>query len=535
MTQEDAIVIGLDAGTSVIKAVAYSLAGDQLATGTVRNETVAGPGGAAEQDMDAVWGRCAESLRRLAMGLPGLAGRVSAVGVTGQGDGTWPIDAHCRPAGHAMLWLDGRAAEIVAEMRGRGDDHAIFRRTGTVINSSLQSMQLAWAARTGQAWLERSARLLHCKDWLYFNLTGIVATDATEAVNSFGSLAAGRYDDDVIGLLGVKSWRGLLPEILSGLPEPQPLTPQAASATGLPQGTPVVLAPPDYVATAVGMGLLDPSRRQGCSILGSAGVHMMVDADPRPILAGEPCGYCVLMPKHGVHLRMISHLTASLTVDWLADNLAAFVRSAGGADIDRMRVIELLDAGALEAPPCGAFFHPFLSEAGERAPFVEPLARAQFLGLSSSTGFDVLMRSVLEGLGFAARDCYERMVAPPAEVVLSGGVSKSGVMRTILASTLGVPVRLLRQPEAGAMGASLVAATAQGHFSDLDQGAERWLARGGAELTRPEPGLMALYQGGYDVYRSSYEATRPFWAAHEALRARREKGPAGIHAPESTK
>ena len=109
------LLLGVDAGTSVIKSVAFSLAGEQIAVAARPNVYETLGGGQVEQDMARTWADCAATLRELGERVPNLARRAAALGVTAQGDGSWLIDAAGEPVGGGLLWLDSRAASLVSD------------------------------------------------------------------------------------------------------------------------------------------------------------------------------------------------------------------------------------------------------------------------------------------------------------------------------------------------------------------------------------------------------------------------------------
>ncbi len=127
------LIIGIDAGTSVIKAVAFDLAGRQIACASIRNRYELGgaASGAATQSMPQTWADCAAALRDLGTMVDGLAARTAAVGITGQGDGTWLVGAQNEPVTDAWLWLDARAAPTVSRLSAKASDRARFKATGT--------------------------------------------------------------------------------------------------------------------------------------------------------------------------------------------------------------------------------------------------------------------------------------------------------------------------------------------------------------------------------------------------------------------
>ena len=161
-------------------------------------------------------------------------------------------------------------------------------------------------------------------------------------------------------------------------------------------------------------------------------------------------------------------------------------------------------------------FHPYISAAGERGPFVDAAARAQFHGLSARHTFNDLMRAVYEGLGFAARDCYAAMGAIPTEVRVTGGAARSKALRTILGAVLGTRIRTSTREEAGAAGAAMVAAVALGVFPDMERCIEEWMTPTLAEAIEPDPMLVQRYDRLFPAYVMSRQASVPVWHALQA-------------------
>ena len=197
------VLIGIDAGTSVIKAVAFDLSGRQFATHAMANRYAMMEGGGCEQDVARTWTDTTVVLRGLADKVPDLAARTAALAVTGQGDGTWLLDRAGAPVAPAWLWLDARSADIVDDFRNGPDDARRFAITGTGLAACQQAPQLLWMKRHAPHMLERAATAMHCKDWLYFNLTGELVTDPSEGTFTYGNFRSRSYDDEVSALLGL--------------------------------------------------------------------------------------------------------------------------------------------------------------------------------------------------------------------------------------------------------------------------------------------------------------------------------------------
>ncbi|HTJ94687.1 MAG TPA: FGGY-family carbohydrate kinase, partial [Pararobbsia sp.] len=364
------LLIGIDAGTSVIKAVAFDLTGRQIAVASVANRYTTTADGAAFQSLDQTWADCAQTLRDLGAKVDGLAARTRAVAVTGQGDGTWLVGAGNRPAGDAWLWLDARAATTVQALQEQPLSRRRFEITGTGLAACNQGAQIAHMAKAMPDMLGRAEVALHCKDWLYLNLTGVRATDPSEASFTFGDFRTRRYDDAVIEALGLTAHRALLPEIVDGTQIMHALTAEAAASTGLLAGTPVCLGFVDIVLTALGAGIhTADSAGASCSIIGSTGMHMRAVQNPDVRLNAAGTGYVIPLPLPGMSAQVQSNMAATLNIDWalnlVGDLLAQFGTQLSHAD--RMQCVD----GWLRTGRAGAMlYHPYISDAGERGPFV---------------------------------------------------------------------------------------------------------------------------------------------------------------------
>ena len=387
------VLIGVDSGTSLIKSVAFTTAGEQIAVTALPNEYATLAGGGVEQDLQRTWTDCAGTLRQLAEKVPNLAARVIAVGITAQGDGTWLIDKAGEPVAPGWLWLDSRAAAIAEAVIRDPAYPAHYETTGTGVNACQQNVQLAWLKRHRPDVIARAATAMHCKDWLYFKLTGDRVTDPSEANFTFGDFRTRQYKPGILRILGAADCERLLPRIVDGTREAAKLRADAARATGLPEGTPVALGFLDVLCTGLGGGLFDHGGTVGCTIIGSTGMHMRLAMNPAAVrLNAERSGYTMAFPVPEVCAQMQSNMAGTLNIDWLLDIAREVLRSAG---ISRSRkdLLSDMDEQVTAAPAGAALYHPYISRAGERGPFLEPSARAQFTGLQSEVGYAALMRA----------------------------------------------------------------------------------------------------------------------------------------------
>jgi erythritol kinase len=518
-TRSRDVIIGIDAGTSLIKTVAFTRDGRQLGDFCLPNTYSTLPGGRVEQDMSRTWNDTVAALCRLATKVPDLAARAAAIAVTGQGDGTWLVDGDGRPVGPALLWLDSRAAALVEAIRGSERNAPLYRRTGSGLNACQQGPQLAWLHTHAPEILSRATTAFHCKDWLYFLLTGKRATDPSEATFSCGDFRKRCFDTETARLIGIADLVKLFPEVVDGASVTHPLNAAAAAETGLPEGVPVCLGYVDVICTALGAGLYDPDPEVGCTIVGSTGMHMRLVRNADAVtLNTEATGYTMAFPVPGHYAQMQSNMAATLNIDWLLD-LALDLLAVEGVTRSRGDLIGRLDEEVLQAKPGEVLFHPFISDAGERGPFVAHDACAQFFGLRSRHRYRDLMRAVMEGLAFAARDCYAAMGALPRDVRITGGAARSRALGAILGAVLDCDIQVCSRGEAGAAGAAMIAAVAIGFYPDMTACADDWVRPHLNAPQKPDAALARRYAQMFPAYLDARLASRPIWKRLAALRA----------------
>jgi erythritol kinase len=313
--------------------------------------------------------------------------------------------------------------------------------------------------------------------------------------------------------LGIARHAHLLPDIIDGARTHHGLAEAAAAATGLPSGLPVVLGYVDVVCSAIGGGLYDASGTIGCSILGSTGMHMRMANSANAVALNAACsGYTMALPGPGLYAQIQSNMAATVNIDWLVE-LARQACAIAGIESHRHALLAGVEAHVAAAAPGSSLYHPYILQAGERGPFMNADARAQFTGLSTNTTFAGLFRSIYEGLGFAARDCYGVMGNIPNEIRITGGAARSSTLLQIFADILGAPVRRVMREETGAAGAAMIAAMSLGRYSSLASCAEAWVTPTLGAFTEPDQKLREVYGHLFPIYRSVREAMPPVWAA----------------------
>lgn len=216
----------------------------------------------SETSMQATWAMAAEAIHALLAtgsdGKPLEPSRIAAVGLTGNMVGAWLIDVQGEPVRDAILWNDGRTQELIATELARcehpGFMQAIFRTSGSVMQQGCTLPVLRWLADHEPETLACAATVLCCKDWIAYKLTGTRQVDATEASVMPGSAEGRGYSEEMIDLFGLRPWRHLFPPVRLSQTVAGELHAEAAAATGLRIGTPVVVGAGDVPASAIGLG-----------------------------------------------------------------------------------------------------------------------------------------------------------------------------------------------------------------------------------------------------------------------------------------
>jgi erythritol kinase (D-erythritol 1-phosphate-forming) len=486
------ITIGIDAGTSLVKSVAYSEDGTEL-TVVQRPTKVDHPRpGWAEQDMDEVWDAVAATVREL---IATIRQDVFAVALTAQGDGCWLVDSAGLPTGPAVLWNDARATTITRRWTESGVLDELFAVNGSVGFAGLPHAQLAWLAEHDPHRVTAASKVLTCGGWLYRCLTDRVAWDVSDASNPFLDISSGEYSFDIPDKVGLGWAERLLPEIVDGTRRIAPLTGTASERLGVPAGTPVVLASYDVISTAIGSGTTQPG--QACTILGTTICTEVLSESPQ--LDRAPIGMSLRTPMPDRWMLAYATLAGTEVVEWTCRMLGL----SGPEDLTEL-------AERAEAASRGLLMLPYLSPAGECAPFYDPSARGTLHGLTLEHGPAEIARACLEGLAMVIHDCLRASTAKPAELRVTGGGSANPLWRQVIADTTGLPVVRTSDAQAGAKGAAVTAHSLLQDQQITDVAADLVSA---TEPLRPIANNRSRYEEAYERFlaaRNSAQAAAWF-------------------------
>lgn len=487
--------LGVDIGTSGVKAILVAEEGDVLATYTEPLRLATPEPGWAEQDPDAWWAASCTAIRGV---LAQEEMEVQGVGLTGQMHSSVFLDAAGEVIRPALLWCDGRTTAQCRTITERVGGEAALR--DLVRNPALEGFTLPkvlWLREHEPAAYERLTTLLLAKDFIRYRLTGALATEPSDASGTLMfDPARMNWSAEVLDAVDVPA--SMLPDLGGSAEILGRVHAEAARATGLPEGAPVVGGGSDNGCGAAGVGVVRPG--QAVASWGTSGTVLAPVDEPYVDPELRAHTFCHVAEDTWYIMGVV--LSAGGAFAWYRDR---FGRGAGAdSDDDLARALNE-EAAAAPRGAGGVTFLPYLQ--GERTPHRDSSARGALLGLSLAHDRSHISRAVNEGICFAMRDSLEilrAMELAPEELLLTGGGARSPFIRRLQAEIYGLPVRTVDREEGPAYGAALLAAVGVGAFEDLAQAVDSTLTPGPLEV--PEPGSHEEYERPYAQYRDSFVA-----------------------------
>ena len=490
-------MLGIDVGTSNVKAVLFDEFGQEICVASKESETINATGNQAEQDMTVIWENVKACVKHVAASRPEVKDSIIGIGVTGQGEGCWLVDEEGKPVQNAILWCDGRAVNEVGEITKEYPKigRLYHRTTGTPPLLGNQMMLLKWMKENRKEALDRADKMIFCKDWIRYKITGEIKTEITDSLTSLIDVHSGEIALELMKALDIEEYRSYLPEPVRSDEVVGTILDSFADEVGLKRGLPVIAGALDTSATAVGLGAIH--EKDVCVILGTTCANEIV-------LKKEDCDFGAENSRYEKHplgelyVELQPTLNGTPNIDWILENIA---KTKDFNEIDKMVADVPVGCG-------GVVYHPYISVAGERAPFYHPYARASFFGISQVTTREMLIRAGYEGISMSIRDCLQN-VDKNATIFLAGGGAKSPVWAQMIADVLGMKVMIPSGKELGANGVALMVGVSQGLYRNYEEAVER--ACTFRHIYEPNPVNTKKYDLLYELYRKVRIHNQEIW------------------------
>ncbi|MCB1494184.1 MAG: xylulokinase [Bauldia sp.] len=476
--------LGIDIGTSSLKAVLMDEGQRIIGSRSVSLEVSRPHSGWSEQDPDSWWQACEAVLDGLASDHRAEMTAVKGIGLSGQMHGATLLDEADQVLRPCILWNDGRSAEEAAEISEVSE-----RITGNIAMPGFTAPKLMWVKRHEPDIFARVRTVLLPKDYVRLKLTGDKASDMSDSAGTLWLDTAERaWSDEMLSVTGMD--RSQMPELFEGSEATGKLKADLASRWGMSADVVVAGGGGDNAASGCGVGAVAPGT--GFVSIGTSGVIFVTADRYRSNPAGAVHAFCHAVPRTW-HQMGVS-LSSAACLDWLAGILQA---SPG----------DLVDAlGDRPSGPSSIRFLPYLS--GERTPHNDVAIRGAFVGLDQADDRKAMTQAVLEGVGFAFKDCLDVLtmpLAPPKRLLAVGGGSRSRYWLATIATILGLPIAV---PEDGDFGAAFGAARLGLLAAEDADPFEICAPPAIRETIEPIAGLAEAYGAAHATYCDLYPAIK---------------------------
>jgi xylulokinase len=492
-------LLGIDLGTSSVKALLLGLDGAVLGVHAVGYPDDRPRPGWSEHDPDAWWrstcaavrGACEAALRGHG------AVEVVGVGLSGQMHTFVLVDEALRPLRPAITWMDTRADTLLPRVRAAIDEAGLADALANPVVLGLSLLPLVWLREHEPSVLERAHAFLVAKDAVRARLTGVAAGEPTDAsATLLCDVAKRAWSLRAASVFDLPT--AMLPPLGESAAAAGPLRADAAAALGLPPGIPVAFGAGDQQAAAVGMGTLRPGDMQ--LMIGTGAQALAV----RERAERDPTGRLHTFCHVAGFVQQASVNNAGSALEW--------VRSLLGLSWHELYTAPVRGAG-LPA------FVPYLT--GERTPLMKGHARGAWLGVGASHDAQALAGAAIAGVVTSIRDGFEALRArgtAPRKIRGSGGGLRVASFAQAVADALETPLTVVDQGSASGVGAALLGGVAAGAFADLADATAR-AALADAVTYEPVPEAADLWRA-----RSAWRRALDELGFHEHVAARPEAG-----------
>lgn len=490
--------IGVDIGTSGVKALLIDSLGEIVFT-AYKEYLISNPKPLwSEQNPDEWWDATVICLTKLIKESGINSSDILSLGLTGQMHGLVILDKNKKVLRSCIMWNDQRTINECKEISNRIGIEKIIKLTGNQVLTGFTAPKLLWVKENEPQIYKNIKHVLLPKDFIRFKLTGVLASDVSDASGtSLFNVKERRWSTEIVSILDIDNdW---LPSLYESQEIIGKVIKEASDLTGLKVGLPVIAGAGDQAAGGIGTGVIENGITS--VVLGTSGVvfsnsdNYIYDND------GRLHSFCHAV-KNSWHLMGVT-LSAAGSLKWFSEKLSFFEKE--NFDYGRQNPYEIITNRASEIQPGseGLIFLPYLS--GERTPYPDPNAKGTFTGFTVRHNINHFSRSILEGVAYSLKDCFTLMESigiSTNKVRISGGGAKSKLWRQIIANTLNKDIVTVSTVESAPYGVALLSAVGVNHFKDVNEACKICVKE--IEAVTPNHKETEVYKEYYEVYKSLY-------------------------------
>ena len=495
-------LLGIDNGSTTIKAAIFDCAGREIAAHGVTS-VVSTPGpGLFERTLDEIWAANIEVITGVLAKSAVNPADIACIAVTGHGGGVHMVDAAGAAVYPAMEGVDSRAGGVVSRWMTDGTFDRVHSRVMQSWFPAQQAPLLRWLKDNQPDVLARTRWILSIKDYVRYRLTGEAFSEITSSsASGMMNVREARWDSPLLDELGIREVREKLPPLKLSADLCGAVCAETSRLTGLKEGTPVAGGMWDVDAAAIATGVLDDGMLN--IVAGTWSNNQFVSRTP---VVSKSIFMTTVFAVPGFWLMLEGSPTSASNLEWFVKELMGEERrqaAQAGCSVYDVCNREVASTTAEEDVPV---FLPFLygSNAG-------PDARCAFLGVNGQHRRAHLLRAVYEGIAFSHRTHIEKLAAVhamPRVARIAGGVSGSPLWVQMFADVLRCSVECIAAKELGALGCAITAGVGCGIFPSFEKGVQSMVR----VSCRVEPAAAAgdVYDRKYRRYRAAAEAADRF-------------------------
>lgn len=488
-------LIGIDVGTSGTRAVLFDENLNIISSASEEYPLYQPQNGWAEQNPED-WGKATIKAIKTIIEDSGVnKDKVRGIGLSGQMHGLVMLDKNNSVIRPAIIWADQRTEKECDEITEKVGREKLIEITANPALTGFTASKILWIKNNEPENYNRCKHILLPKDYVRFILTGIYATDVSDASGmQLLDIPKRQWSDEILEILEID--KGKLAKVYESSEVTGKIRKYIAEETGLNKDTIVVAGAGDNAAAAVGTGVVTDGS--AFTTIGTSGVvyahSSQVHIDPK----GRVHTFCCAVPN-AWHIMGVTQ-AAGLSLKWFKDNIyEGFNPTGEKASYELInREIEEVEIGSEKL-----IYLPYLM--GERTPHLDPNARGVFFGLSAKHNKKNLARSVMEGVSFSLRDSYEILLDMGLQIdamMVTGGGGDSRVWRQMLADIFNCNVRTIESKESASLGAAILAGVGAGIFESVKLACEKHIKKGKKII--PSGENHKICNEYYEIYRELY-------------------------------
>jgi len=496
-------LLGLDIGSTVLKAAIFDLDGNELGVYGELAETYSPEPGYYERDIEELWSANVGAIKGVIENA-GIDGEeIVAISLTGHGNGVHLLDAEAKPVRRAIEGADSRALPYLKKLENEGYYDKVHPENMQVLWPALSFVLMRWLKENEPESYNKTKHFLTAHDYIRFRLTRELRSEIT-CISGTGLIntKAQKIDRDLLKLGGIDEVADMIPPLVGSFDKAGTITKEVAEQIGLREGVPVFGGCYDIDSASLATGSIDETRI--CIIVGTWANNQYIGQTP--IVAKEFFS-TTIFSRPGYYLMLEGSPTSASNLEWFIGEFLQEEKKL--AENAGKSVYELCNSALNDINPedSDLIYLPFLYGSN-----VNPLAQGSFIGLQGWHSRKHVVRAIYEGICFSHRFHIEKLLKyldPPEAARIAGGGAKSDEWGQMFADVLQMPIEVTSSSELGAHGAAICAAVGVGQYANVDDAVAKMVKI--KKVFTQDESKKEIYDKKYKRYLEAIKALDGYW------------------------